>query len=134
MARHSGLPLAGRRSLLPAASPTPSSAPAALEEDCRSADIVIVPFTVGKGCGAARVVVDRKMLWSEGAYALYIEGLSIRSESVAEARGNRPWVPDRPMVKPAPGQSSGQAYARDPVEPDDDLDARVTRSPGQAGR
>jgi hypothetical protein len=36
--------------------------PAALEEDCRQADIVIAPFTVGKGCRAARVVVDRKML------------------------------------------------------------------------
>ena len=36
--------------------------PAALEEDCRLADIVIAPFTVGKGCRAARVVVDRKML------------------------------------------------------------------------
>ena len=48
--------------------------PAALEEDCRSADIVIVPFTVGKGCGAARVVVDRKMLWSEGAYASTSKG------------------------------------------------------------
>jgi hypothetical protein len=43
-------------------------------------------------------------------------------------------VPDRPMVKPAPGQSSGQAYARNPEAPDDDLDARVTGSPGQAGR
>jgi len=34
-------------------------------------------------------------LQAEGAYALYIEGLSIRSESVAETRGRRPWVPER---------------------------------------
>lgn len=63
--------------------------PAALEEDCRTADIVIAPFSVGKGCQAARVVVDRRALQADGAYALYIEGLSIRSESVAETRGRR---------------------------------------------
>ena len=55
------------------------------------ADIVIAPFTVGKGCEAARVVVDRRMLKAEGAHALYIEGLSIRTETVAAARGQRPW-------------------------------------------
>ena len=36
--------------------------PAALEEDCRIADIVIAPFSVGKGCSTARVVVDRRAL------------------------------------------------------------------------
>jgi hypothetical protein len=61
--------------------------PAALEEDCRIADIVIAPFSVGKGCSTARVVVDRRALQAEGAHAIYVEGLSIRSESVAETRG-----------------------------------------------
>jgi competence protein ComEC len=64
--------------------------PAALEEDCRIADIVIAPFTVGK-C-RARVIVDRRLLKAYGAHALYIEGLSIRTETVAAARGNRPWA------------------------------------------
>ena len=36
------------------------------------------------------------MLKAEGAHALYIEGLSIRTETVAAARGHRPWVPDAP--------------------------------------
>ena len=31
--------------------------PGALEEDCRLADIVIAPFTLGKKCRAARVIV-----------------------------------------------------------------------------
>jgi len=66
--------------------------PGALEEDCRVADIVIAPFTVSKRCRAARVIVDRRMLKSEGAHALYIEGLSISAETVAQARGNRPWA------------------------------------------
>jgi len=64
----------------------------ALEEDCRVADIVIVPFTIGERCRAARVIVDRRMLKEKGAHALYIEGLSVRTETVAQARGNRPWV------------------------------------------
>ena len=68
--------------------------PGALEEDCRLADIVIAPFTVGKKCRTARVIVDRHMLKANGAHALYIEGLSIRTETVAAARGHRPWVPE----------------------------------------
>jgi hypothetical protein len=47
--------------------------------------------------------------WSTGAHAIYIEGLSIRSESVAETRGRRPWVPERARSKPS--LSAGQAYA-----------------------
>jgi competence protein ComEC len=72
---------------------------AALEDDCRIADIVIAPFSVGKGCeAAARVVIDRRALQAEGAHAIYIEGLSIRSEkrrrdTRAEALGTGP--PDR---------------------------------------
>ncbi|MGD9501706.1 MAG: ComEC/Rec2 family competence protein, partial [Methyloceanibacter sp.] len=70
--------------------------PGALEEDCRLADIVIAPFTVGKKCRAARVIVDRRALKTQGAHALYIEGLSIRTETVAAARGHRPWAPVTP--------------------------------------
>jgi hypothetical protein len=81
-----------------------SATPAALEDDCRSADIVIAPFTIGKRCRAARVIIDRRMLRAEGAYALYTEGLSIRAESVAEARGRRPWVPDRTAPPTSPAQ------------------------------
>ena len=64
----------------------------ALEEDCRVADIVIAPFTVPKSCRPARVVVDRRALKRGGAHALFIEGLSIRTETVTHARGNRPWT------------------------------------------
>jgi competence protein ComEC len=91
--------------------------PAALEDDCRSADIVIAPFTIGKRCGAARVIIDRRMLRAEGAYALYMEGLSIRAESVAEARGRRPWVPDRTVVGTAPPTSPTQNDEEDGANP-----------------
>jgi competence protein ComEC len=94
--------------------------PAALEEDCRIADIVIAPFSVGKGCRTARVVVDRRALQTQGAHAIFIEGLSIRSESVAETRGRRPWVPERAVPKPS--LPAGQAYARDPGVDDGNAD------------
>ena len=80
----------------------------AVEEDCRIADIVIAPFTIGQRCRAARVIVDRRVLKAEGAHALYIEGLSIRTETVAASRGRRPWVPDRNAAKErnSPGQQA----------------------------
>ncbi len=56
---------------------------------------MIAPFTIGRKCRAARVIIDRRLLRSEGAHAIYIEGLSIRAVSVAAARGKRPWVPER---------------------------------------
>jgi competence protein ComEC len=76
--------------------------PGALEEDCRIADIVIAPFTLGRQCRAARVIVDRRMLKAQGAHALYVEGLSIRTETVAAARGKRPWSPERAIVTARP--------------------------------
>ena len=74
----------------------------AVEEDCRIADIVIAPFTIGQRCRAARVIVDRRVLRTQGAHALYIEGLSIRTEKVAASRGHRPWVPDPTAAKATP--------------------------------
>lgn len=69
---------------------------AALEDDCRSADTLIAPFTIGKRCRAARVMIDRRMLRAEGAYALYLEGLSIRAESVGpQAMGAGPCGPQK---------------------------------------
>ena len=103
--------------------------PAALEEDCRIADIVIAPFSVGRGCSTARVVVDRRALQAEGAHAIYIEGLSIRSESVAETRGRRPWVPERALPKPS--LPAGQAYARDPGADDEEPDPRLDGDPDE---
>jgi hypothetical protein len=71
----------------------------------------VAPFTVSKACRAARIVVDRKMLKAHGAFALYLDGLSIRAETVAEARGRRPWVPERPINTPALDLSVGHAFA-----------------------
>jgi competence protein ComEC len=75
--------------------------PGALEEDCRHADIVIAPFTIGRRCGATPVIVDRRLLRAEGAHALYIDGVTIRALSVAAARGQRPWAAGRAGSGPA---------------------------------
>ena len=75
------------------------------------------------------MVVDRHVLQTDGAYAFYIEGLSIRSESVAEARGRRPWVPERPAEKPA--LPAGQAYAHDRGASEDDDDNRFDSNPDE---
>jgi hypothetical protein len=56
-------------------------------------------------------VVDRPALQKEGAHALYFDGLSIRTESLAMARGSRPWVRQRPLERPS--LPAGQVYARD---------------------
>lgn len=63
----------------------------AIAEDCRKADIVVAPFKLGKACKAPRIIVDGAALSAQGAHALYIEGLSIRTETVAAHRGTRPW-------------------------------------------
>ena len=57
----------------------------------------------------------RDELRAEGAYALYLEGLSIRAESVAEARGRRPWLPDRVVLKRAPPPPAPGNDAADPI-------------------
>jgi competence protein ComEC len=64
---------------------------AAIAEDCRKADIVVAPFKLGKACKAPRIIVDGTALSTQGAHALFIDGLSIRTETVAEHRGRRPW-------------------------------------------
>ena len=71
------------------------------------------------------------MLKAKGAHALYIEGLSIRTETVASARGRRPWVPDRAIVKSDGPSTSGRPYARGDKRDEDagDADKRFDGNP-----
>jgi len=66
------------------------------------AGTAVAPFTVGKRCRAARVIVERRMLKAQGAHALYIEGLSIRTETVTKRRGQRPWAQGTEATTPDP--------------------------------
>jgi competence protein ComEC len=85
--------------------------PAALAEECSRADIVVAQIPLHRRCPKARVTVDRIDLWADGAHALYLDGQSIRVETVAQHRGARPWsrMTSR-RRKPAP---DGNAYAGD---------------------
>lgn len=72
--------------------------PKAITEDCRHADVVIsARMAVRYRCPAARIVIDRNDLWRGGTHALYLDAahgvpMGLRSVSVAQTRGRRPWV------------------------------------------
>lgn len=67
----------------------------ALMDDCRIATVVVSLEPVRGRCPSARVVIDRFDLWREGAHALWLDPDGVRTVSVAESRGRRPWVLDR---------------------------------------
>jgi competence protein ComEC len=66
--------------------------PAAFAEDCRRAMIVISPIVSPLGCTSPKAVIDFFAARRKGTHAVYIgtDG-SIRIDTVAGARGNRPW-------------------------------------------
>ncbi|WP_341898333.1 ComEC/Rec2 family competence protein [Ferrovibrio terrae] len=86
--------------------------PKAITEDCRHADVVIAAqMPVRYRCPAAKVVIDRNDLRRSGTHALYLDAAhGIRSISVAQTRGQRPWV----IVK---GHSEAALDARAAVSP-----------------
>ena len=64
---------------------------AALEDDCRGADIVIARFPV-RACNSARVLIDWVDLKRRGTHAVFLEEGQARLRTVAQARGDRPWA------------------------------------------
>jgi competence protein ComEC len=66
--------------------------PAAFAEVCRRAAVLVSPLVSPRGCAAAKTVVDFFAVRRAGTHALYIgaDG-SVRVETVAAARGTRPW-------------------------------------------
>ncbi len=72
--------------------------PAAFAEDCRRAAVLISDIVSPRGCTAPRTVIDFFAARRQGTHALYIEADgSIRTETVAAARGARPWsMPQKP--------------------------------------
>jgi competence protein ComEC len=63
----------------------------ALEDDCRTADIVVAPFPV-RACPSAQRVIDWVDTRRRGTHAVYLRGETIRIRTVSEARGRRPWA------------------------------------------
>lgn len=66
---------------------------AALRDDCRAAEIVVLRQPRTGPCPSARVLIDRTAIDRLGAHAIYIEGDGrLRIETVAAGRGQRPWA------------------------------------------
>ena len=72
--------------------------PAALEQDCGNAHILIARFNVGRDCRVP-IIIDRLDLWARGAHAIYFTAGKPRIETVSGARGQRPWVRGRPLKR-----------------------------------
>lgn len=67
--------------------------PAALVDDCRHADVLIITFPKPVGCGTTATVLDYPTLRQGGTHALYIEtDGALRIETVEQFRGRRPWT------------------------------------------
>ncbi|MFO1188998.1 MAG: ComEC/Rec2 family competence protein [Alphaproteobacteria bacterium] len=84
----------------------------ALDDDCRSADIIVAVIPVRRGCPSASLVVDRFDLWRHGAHAIYLDG-GRRIVSVRDWQGERPWTarPERASrnaAGPEPRARSGR--------------------------
>ena len=69
--------------------------PRAFEEDCSRADLVVSVVPAWDLCEGPETVVDRFDLWRGGSHAIWLDGDRARVESVARARGERPWTAQR---------------------------------------
>jgi len=64
----------------------------ALEEDCARASIVIASVAAYR-CEGPRLAIDARDLYAGGGHAIWFEEDGVRMETVAQRRGQRPWVP-----------------------------------------
>jgi competence protein ComEC len=94
--------------------------PAALRDDCTAAAILVLTFARPAACRPQGALVDADDVRRGGAHALHVEGGRIRIETVAAARGERPWA-----VK-ARDDAADSGVA---PEPEDDWPARGRRVP-----
>ena len=79
-------------------------APAALRDDCAAAAVVVLAFARPAGCRPSGVAIDAEDVRLRGAHALYAGEGGVRVETVAAARGDRPWAPKpRPHGEHADG-------------------------------
>ena len=87
----------------------------ALLEDCRLADVVVSLVPVRGACASARTLIDRFDLWRDGTHAIWLDGEEVRIESVADVRGNRPWIV-RPLQPSGESGDDAGAHTRVPAD------------------
>ena len=81
---------AGRRE-----TPPPAEAP------CGAAEIILSPEPVRGRCEGS-VVIDRFSVWRDGAHAVWLTAAGPVVVSDRAVRGDRPWVPPRPLPRWSP--------------------------------
>jgi len=69
----------------------------ALAEDCARSDLIVATVPVSRRCKRETPTVDFFSLWRAGAHAVWLtpENRRPRIQSVRDARGARPWSPER---------------------------------------
>jgi competence protein ComEC len=90
--------------------------PAAIADDCGNADVLVLDMPKPKDCAVPVAIIGVFDRWRNGAYALYIDKgakspvPSVRVETVAEHRGERPWSVSPPKWKPKLKPKSTQPH------------------------
>ena len=64
--------------------------PRSLEEDCASATLIVASVPVPTSCKTE--AIGRFDLWRDGGRAIWLDGAMAEIKSVADTRGDRPWV------------------------------------------
>ncbi|GAB4230992.1 MAG: ComEC/Rec2 family competence protein [Methyloligellaceae bacterium] len=111
--------------------------PAAIREECATADIVVAQFPLGHNrarCPGARRHFDIIDLERDGATALYLEGHAIRSATAAQKRGNWPWTGKthalaRQSVQPLRGRGAAARAAEKGSRKQAAVERRLSRRP-----
>ncbi len=76
--------------------------PDAFFDDCRRASIMVAPMDIRMPCAMPQVILDRGALWEKGSAAIYLKKDGIRVVRSSDARGDRPWSPERHRREPIP--------------------------------
>ncbi len=77
-------------------------------EDCRRADIVVVPVPMLAPCPSALLMFDALRLHRDGGEMIWIDGSGPpRTLSVALWQGDRPWSPRSPQSRPTEAGRAG---------------------------
>ncbi len=84
----------------PRGQPRPATAfrPAATAPACGAAPVLLSPEPVRGRCPGG-AVVDRFSVWRDGAHAVFLRGAEAVVVSDRAHRGDRPWVPPRPLPR-----------------------------------
>jgi competence protein ComEC len=99
--------------------------PGAFADDCRRAAVLITPLAA-ENCAGPDIVIDARSLWEKGAHAIRIGPDGMKVETVAEARGKRPWViarHRRELIKTVPDVPVAAGKPRREAEDLPDLDS-----------